>query len=135
MPEDLDRRQETVRRAEQSLLRRVHLGGQDEGKCVLCGRVFPIGLLVAAHIKKRSLCSDAEKRDVRGNIMPACRLGCDELFERGYLRIEIGRVRCSTTKPMSDAIRAYLAPLEGTTIEGWNLHAKYFEWHSIYHKE
>jgi hypothetical protein len=129
MPEDLDGWQETVRRLEQSRLRRVLLGGQDEGKCALCGRVFPIGFLVAAHIKKRSLCSDAEKRDVRGNIMPACRLGCDELFERGYLRVENGRMRCSSRKPMSGAIRDYLAPLEGTTVEGWQTHAKYFEWH------
>jgi hypothetical protein len=38
----------------------------------------PVELLVAAHIKKRQACTNAEKRDLVDIGMLACKFGCDE---------------------------------------------------------
>ena len=54
--------------------------------CELCGRTLPVSSLVAAHIKKRANCSHEERLDPNV-VMRACRFGCDELFERGYVLV------------------------------------------------
>ena len=48
-------------RREQSALRRVLVGTTTEEECGICGRMLPISLLVAAHIKQRSECTQVEK--------------------------------------------------------------------------
>lgn len=55
--------------------------------CALCGRTLPVSSLVAAHIKKRANCSPGERFDPNV-VMRACRFGCDELFERGYVLVD-----------------------------------------------
>lgn len=81
-----DKLRVSYQRAEQTILRRYLLQG-DTGTCALCENDFPIGLLVAAHIKPRSECSDDEKRDIKNVAMPNCKFGCDELWERGYISV------------------------------------------------
>jgi hypothetical protein len=83
---DLDRTVEASQRAEQAYLRRALFSGP-HARCDLCGRQFEIEFLVAAHIKRRAACTDSERRDVRHVIMAACKFGCDELYERGYITI------------------------------------------------
>ncbi len=82
---DLEHRVETWIRAEQSVLREVLLHGAATGTCALCGRAMDSRLLVAAHIKKRSHCTDQEKRDLSNVGMLNCKFGCDELYERGFI--------------------------------------------------
>jgi hypothetical protein len=60
---DLDRVVNAAQRVEQSYLRRLLFNGQ-MAPCDLCGRTFDVEFLVAAHIKMRSCCSEAERRDV-----------------------------------------------------------------------
>jgi hypothetical protein len=131
---ELDGSIEVRRRREQGMLRRFFFKGRDEGECGLCGKVFPVGLLVAAHIKKRSRCSDEEKRDVPANVIPACRFGCDELFERGYIVVgEGGVLERSAVKTLHGAVDAYIGSIEGRQIANWRRHARYFAWHVGYH--
>lgn len=70
-------------RAEQSKLRKLLLARGNS--CAICGKKLPNDLLVAAHIKKRSECTDSEKGDLSNIAMLACKLGCDALYEHGYL--------------------------------------------------
>ena len=119
-------------RREQARLRRQLVGDATEAECVLCRRVFPIDLLVAAHIKKRSVCTDDEKRDLASVAMLACRMGCDQLFEYGYVSVDdTGTVRAAleTCSP-SSALASYLNRLEGEECAAFHAEsAPYFEWH------
>lgn len=96
-PEDLDLDNEfegdidgvaavTVRR-EQAWLKKMVFGRKPIIACELCGELAPRRLVRAAHIKRRADCTDAEKRDWR-NIMAACTLGCDDLFEHGFVYVD-----------------------------------------------
>ncbi|MBW4719956.1 HNH endonuclease [Saccharothrix obliqua] len=84
---ELDRVASARYRVEQAALRRVLIGDEPTGRCALCGRELPVELLVAAHVKPRKDCSDEERRDLRNVAMLACHLGCDRLFELGYLGV------------------------------------------------
>ena len=90
----------TLRRAEQRYLRQALLARYGN-QCALCGRVLPESLLIAAHIKLRSESSEADRLDFEAAAMLACSLGCDALFEQGYLTVDDGgRVRTApTTNP------------------------------------
>lgn len=93
----LDAESFSRRRREQAALRRQLFGGTTLAECALCGRSLPPALLRAAHIKRRADATDAERRNV-ANLMPACALGCDELFERGYLTVAAdGRINLVDT--------------------------------------
>ncbi len=70
-------------RREQARLRALLAGGRAHAACALCGHVYPMEFLVAAHIKKRSLSSDDEHRDLQHVAMLACTFGCDSLYESG----------------------------------------------------
>lgn len=95
-------------RAEQGLLRDYLLDGQT-GECALCGRTFPIQFLVVAHIKKRSVCTEEEKRDFDNIVMPNCTFGCDELFERGYIGVNAdGRIVVSDQAPAPGPVHDYI---------------------------
>lgn len=118
-------------RAEMGPLRDFLFGGKKIDCCDLCGRSLPTGFLVAAHIKKRASCSDAEKRDPRV-VMRACKLGCDELYERGYIAVaETGVVvatvnlTTATLDLRESAKQAIGKPCK--TFD--NVSGSYFEWH------
>ena len=74
-------------RAEQRDLRRHLIAGRVSADCSLCGHELPTTLLIAAHIKPRSQCSEAERRDFETVAMLVCSLGCDALFEWGYIAV------------------------------------------------
>lgn len=75
-------------RREQSYLRRRLFGGTSLAACALCDRKLPSDLLIAAHIVPRRLLSDAERLNFESAAMLACALGCDALFELGYLIVD-----------------------------------------------
>jgi hypothetical protein len=92
---DLERRVMRAQRLEQRFLRNAIMPGLD-ADCALCGRAFPVDFLSAAHIKRRSICTDEEKRRFADIAMPNCRFGCDELFGRGLVAVdETGEIRLS----------------------------------------
>ena len=118
------------RRTEQNLLRRHLFNDSDKGNCALCSKDFPIQFLTTAHIKKRSLCNDLEKRDIN-IVMPACQFGCDKLYENGYVYVEKGVITPNdkikvTTKSVSD----YISTLRGKKCTYFSeRNKKYFDDH------
>jgi hypothetical protein len=127
----LDRTGQRAQRVEQSYLRRAIFHGPT-ARCDLCGREFETEFLVAAHIKKRADCTDAERRDVPNVVMAACRFGCDELFERGYLTVGASggltvSLLASCSQPLRDYAREHLAgKVFGQPMAG---REEYFAWH------
>jgi hypothetical protein len=131
---DLDRVAKVVQRIEQSYLRRL-LFPKGTATCDLCGRKFQIEFLVAAHIKRRSACSEAERRDVRHVVMAACRFGCDELFERGYVTIaEDGKLLLSTALGSCEQATSYARSYLSGRWFGQRMAGResYFSWHRAY---
>lgn len=131
-----DRLRVSYQRAEQTILRRYLLQG-DTGTCALCESDFPIGLLAAAHIKRRSACSDDEKRDIKNVAMPNCKFGCDELWERGYISVDgQGQLMHAPTATadlgarVTDYLSTKLQPGKVLTFfKGEKKRLKYAAWH------
>ncbi|EMY34778.1 hypothetical protein D477_007998 [Arthrobacter crystallopoietes BAB-32] len=81
-------------RREQADLRRHLLYSRPTATCAICGEERPARLLVAAHIKPRSQCTEEERKAFRSVAMLACSLGCDALFGWGYIYMDSdGKVR------------------------------------------
>lgn len=96
------------RRREQGRLRTYLLGGRDSANCDICGRELPASLLVAAHIKPRAASDEEHRKDFASIAMLACTLGCDELFERGYVIVDgfgvVGAGRDSETDALQSVV-------------------------------
>jgi len=117
------------RRKEQGFLRNHLFGKKSIGTCGICGHALPVELLVAAHIKPRSECAEEERRDYEHIVMPMCKLGCDELYERGYLSVSSGGV-VATLHSATDSLSNKLANLLGRTIAPLSTSQQtYFDWH------
>lgn len=95
-------------RNEQGKLRKALLGGRHEATCAMCGRLLPNRMLIAGHIKPRSKCSEEERRNYRTVAMLICALGCDALFEWGYIVVHgsgvIGRGRTTETPDLEHLV-------------------------------
>lgn len=122
----------TMRRLEQPYLRDILMPGSTD-RCALCSRQMDVGFLVAAHIKKRALCTFEEKTDVPAVAMPACRFGCDELFERGFIWVDSnGKIQRSNHLKDDTAKKYWQQHLKGRTVWDWESRLashKYFEAH------
>jgi hypothetical protein len=104
--------------------------------CGMCGRAFPHAFLVAAHIKPRHMCSDAERIDLPHVGWALCLAGCDAMFEQGYLGVnDEGRIiGMGPAEAASPALASLMEPLVGTRAPGWSSdRAVYFEAHRTRH--
>ena len=118
-------------RGEQATLKRRLLPGH-AGQCALCGRTLPRALLVAAHIKKRAMCNDEEKRDLANIAMLACTLGCDAVYEQGYVTVAPGGdILVSPLAAEFHDVAAYIdGQLAGRVVTWWTeTRSPYFHWH------
>lgn len=114
---DLDAGTAATRRVEQSFLRRVLLGGRPGAPCAFCSLLLPADLLVAAHVKRRADLTREERLDFRACAVLACALGCDALYEAGYIAVGAdGLVVTARTPPGPLADR--LAALDGLVCGG-----------------
>lgn len=117
-------------RREQAKLRKNLLGSATESPCALCGRILPVGLIRAAHIKRRS---DATRQErlMMANIMAACLIGCDELFERGYVYVtDDGTIASSRKSRITTDLVAAAKALVGRTVADYGPHrAPFYAWH------
>jgi hypothetical protein len=103
----------TKSRKEQSLLREHLFAGHNEGKCAICHKTLPINLLHAGHIKPRRDCSDEERKDLN-IVMPICKLGCDDLYEKGYLLIsDSGQIEANNMKKISGELVTFIHQYSG----------------------
>ena len=127
----LDREHSALGRVEQSFLRRVLFGSVKESICSLCGRLLPTTLLVAAHIKPRSECTEDERRDVEHIVFSLCVLGCDALYERGFVSVLPEGEVCTSVADRSRTFKAILRGFCGKRCVAWKEStAHYFEWHA-----
>ena len=128
---DLDRPRDTAERGEQARLRRVVFGAAERARCAICGDEYPVAFLRAAHIKRRSACSDEERRDLSNVAMPACLFGCDSLFELGYVAVNPDGVIAVSPASLDDpALGPRLDSLAGRRCETATAGRRgYYEWH------
>jgi len=126
--QNLDRVSTSISRGEQGVLRNSLLGDSVSGVCGICGHEYPVSFLIAAHIKKRSDCTDTEKRDIPSIAMPMCLMGCDALYEAGYVTIENRLVK--TVATANDSLQLILNNLSGNICSYWTAEREqYFSWH------
>ncbi len=111
--EDLDASREVRVRREQAFLRNQLFGGKREAECSICGKCYPVSFLVTAHIKKRALCTEEEKRDYRNIVVPMCVFGCDALFEKGYVVVDGGKVAGRSGSPTTKEVEVYVSLVDG----------------------
>jgi hypothetical protein len=121
-------------RKEQAQLRNLLAGNRELASCALCGNEYPMGFLVAAHVKKRAICSDDERRDLHHVAMLACTFGCDALYEAGW--ITVGQDGHVQTIPLDGVpkgrIREHLQHLAGHRCTAHSLASeRYFIWHRM----
>jgi hypothetical protein len=128
--EATERKVQSTARNEQAYLR-THLfpKGTRTAECAICGKTYPIDVRVAAHIKRRAACTRDEKLDALNIVMPVCKIGCDELYERGYIAVSESGAIITGDAPTSD-LSALLGEVAGKPCAAHsNDSAKYFEWH------
>lgn len=99
-------------RLEQSALRRKLLRGRALADCSLCGNTLPARLLIAGHIKPRSKCTEEERRDYR-SAMLICNLGCDALFEWGYVVVNEYGLICDSMLAETVELQTAVTALTG----------------------
>lgn len=127
---DLDLSASARRRKEQAYLRTILLGKKRLERCSICSRLLPVDLLVIGHIRKRHSCSTEQKKDL-ANVMPVCLLGCDRLFENGYIHVDSsGTVRISHGRDAGDEVGAAMTYLDGRKCRAWSTDSEpHFQWH------
>lgn len=122
-------------RREQAYLRSALLGRNNTARCCLCGEVYPVDMIVIAHIKKRALCTKDEQLDFDHIAAPMCLHGCDALFELGYVAVdETGTIRKGISDIAATGLDLALARVLGRTCGHWSAgSSKYFAWHRGFH--
>ncbi|MFC1567819.1 hypothetical protein ACFL3K_01275 [Pseudomonadota bacterium] len=118
-------------RKEQQLLRTLLFENNQSMNCAICGEHYPIDLLITAHIKKRAECNDSERLDMNV-IMPACKLGCDDLFEKQYLIVnELGIIeQGKEIDPSYSNLSNYIQSQVGKKCSFHNSNSEvFFHWH------
>lgn len=104
-------------RHEQRYLRRHLMNSRPESPCGLCGRRLPARELVAAHIVPRHTLNEAERLDFSAAALLACTLGCDALFERGYIAVD-GSGRVISQRPTeNEALLGAVSALVGRDVD------------------
>jgi hypothetical protein len=127
--ETLDKDGISTIRKEQALLRKKLVGTSSIGTCTLCEKTFPVNLLVAAHIKKRSKCNIEEKLDFTKIATLMCKFGCDELYEKGYVFVDKGILKKNMKMDSTTHMDELIKPLEERSISNWKDRAHYYNWH------
>lgn len=121
-----DRDERRKARIEHRILRELLFLGKAEESCACCGRSFGVSALVAAHKKKRVICTTSERIDP-DIVFPLCTFGCDYLYEKRLLRVQNGQWRAAISAP-GPTEQAILGQLDGRSLEErWRSPASYFE--------
>lgn len=119
----------TKTRLEQEILRKILHGHKKINTCGICNKKYPVSFLVTAHIKKRARCTMEERKN-KHIVMPMCKMGCDELFEKGYISVSKGKVVAVKKKPSSDSVREYLTGIIGNECSYYTDDTSdFFAWH------
>lgn len=125
---DLDIDSNIKRRKEQSFLRAHLLQNSISGICVICQHEFPFDMLVAAHLKKRSVCTNDEKLDFNNIAVLMCKTGCDDLYEKGYITVK-NKIVTKTHRSPTPRLDNIITKVVGNEVSNWSGSYKYYEWH------
>ena len=132
-PNKTDSETLSIHRKEQHLLRQLLFNGKLKSKCGICSNSFPIELIWCAHIKKRSECTLDERLDFENIIMPMCKFGCDDLYEKQYIYVDNGIVKINkSNKNWTNDLLFVVEKIENKDINSRYFKKnsiKYFEWH------
>ncbi|MFD3683879.1 hypothetical protein ACFWTE_03505 [Nocardiopsis sp. NPDC058631] len=129
LPPVLDLPAFVLARAEQKKLRKAKLKGRPQVHCDLCQLLLPARLVHTAHVKKRSKSSYQERGDL-DNLMLACVLGCDSLFEHGYVYVAAdGSIHPSARVRAAPGLGAAVERVGRTCSSHNDASADYFAWH------
>ena len=121
------------RRLEQGYFRKKLFKNKTNIECACCSKLYPKSFVWCSHIKKRAKCSDEEKRDINV-VVPMCKFGCDDLFEKGYIGVDENGQIVNLKKASNSNIIKYIDNLKGKKLSWYtSKNAKYFKWHSDYH--
>lgn len=128
-----DGRAEQIIRKEQRKLRAFLLQGRAEAECAFCGEIRPATMLRAAHIKKRSDATTAERNDFNHIALLACVIGCDAFFEEGFISVSTdGTIISGGGSYLDDfpQLKNQIQKLDGRPA-GVDMSGRedYFEWH------
>lgn len=117
-------------RLEQNIFSKYLFSKKSKSRCAICSKVYPNSIMVAGHIKKRSLSNELEKRNLN-IIMPICKIGCDDLFERGYIYLDSrGYVTLNKEKELSADLTKYLKTIINEKSWYYNKdNAKFYDQH------
>ena len=111
-------------------LRNYIFGGKTTAKCGICGKELPVNMLTCSHIKKRKECSREDLLDYKNIVMPMCRFGCADLYEKGYIYVNDGIVKINKKKKITYDMTKTLDLVDGKTCLYWNEESKkYFDAH------
>lgn len=116
-------------RKEQSILRAHLSNGKKDFNCTICGNVFPLQFLVAAHIKKRSECNHKERLDFANVATLMCKSGCDDLFEKGYIYVSEGKIKQNEKRAVTPKLTEIIDNLIGREVVNWIGSEVYYQWH------
>jgi hypothetical protein len=117
------------RRLEQGYLKSNLFGKKTIGTCAGCKKEYPVSYLITAHIKKRAFCEPNERKDLN-IVMPMCKLGCDEIYEKGYISVSNGVFVDMSKTPNSAELQKYINQISGSKCDFYNEKTKaYFDWH------
>lgn len=127
---ELNRTVKGSARVEQSYLRYKLFGTRAVARCALCGNEFSVQNLIAAHIKKRTLCTNEEKLDAEHIVLPMCKFGCDSLYEAKIVIGTNGIVSEGRLAGLTARELAFARGLIGRSIIGYRSKMEpYFEHH------
>jgi hypothetical protein len=134
--DDLDPTASVTIRKEQAALRRTLFNNRPNGTCCICLEQLPVSFLWASHLKKRSLCSTEEKLDFHNVAAPMCKFGCDELYEKGYIGVQNGKIVKVKHDCRTSFINNYISKVIGKECNAWSRDSKqYFDWHYTWHQD
>ena len=125
----LEKQITTFQRKEQAFLRKRLIGNQADAICSICGKKIPVGLIWCAHIKKRSSCTEEEKRDWKNIVTLMCKFGCDDLYEKGYIGVSDGKI-IALKQTTNEAVNEKIGEIVGNHHENYNPNnKKYYDSH------
>ncbi|MCD9145758.1 hypothetical protein [Streptomyces albireticuli] len=119
-----------VRREQQKLRRKKFGSDPAQLTCAFCQRVLPPRMVRAAHIKRRSVATREEQLNL-SNITAACLIGCDELFEHGYIFVnDAGVIETAAQAAVTADLKKAATSIAGRTMQDFSeTSAPFFAWH------
>lgn len=126
---ETDKRSISHSRVEQGYLRKLLFGNRANSNCACCGLDYPTQFLTTAHIKKRSYCTKEERLNPNV-VMPMCNFGCDELFEIGFISVNVDGTFYQKKKTSSKTIQKYIDSVVGKKCNYYSGDTEpFFKWH------